>query len=194
MANQDPARLTIQSYLKKIVLHAGLFVMVAGVVALDVTISEAETGAGRANGRLLKVPGAKRKVGASSEFGVRRDPINKRRDFHKGIDISRPSGTHVSPFSEGTVVKAGWLKDYGYTVDILHKDGLKTRYAHLKAVNVFEGQPVRSGQVLGQVGRTGRTTGPNLHFEVMVNGKLVDPRDHLVDASRIVGHQRSEDG
>lgn len=187
MASQGPARLIIQRCLKRIVLHAGLFAMVAGVVALEVTPSKADTGIAKNGERLLKTPAPKRKVGASSGFGVRRDPINKRRDFHKGIDISRPAGTKVLAWSGGTVVKAGWMGDYGHTVDILHPNGVRTRYAHLRAVHVREGEKTRPGQVLGQVGRTGRTTGANLHFEVTVEGKLADPRKHLVDTSQIVG-------
>ena len=194
MAIQGPARLIIQRCLKRIVLHAGLFAMVSGMVALEVTPSKADTGITNDGERLFETPAPKRKVGASSGFGLRRDPINKRRDFHKGIDISRPAGTNVLPLSDGTVVKAGWLKDYGYTVDILHQNGLKTRYAHLRAVHVNEGQHVRAGQVLGQIGRTGRTTGANLHFEVMVGNKLVDPREHLSDASRIVESTKSQGG
>lgn len=186
MASQGPARLIIQRCLKRIVLHVSLFAMVAGVVALEATPGIANTGIARNGERLLKTPALKRKVGASSGFGVRRDPINKRRDFHKGIDISRPAGTKVLAWSGGTVLKAGWMGDYGHTVDILHPNGMKTRYAHLRAVQVREGEQTRPGQVLGQVGRTGRTTGANLHFEVMVKGKLADPRKHLIDTSQIV--------
>lgn len=194
MASQGPARLIIQRCLKRIVLHAGLFAMVAGVVALEVTPSKADPGIAKYGERLLKTPAPKRKVGASSGFGVRRNPINKQRDFHKGIDISRPTGTKVLSWSGGTVVKAGWMGDYGHTVDILHPNGMKTRYAHLRAIFVREGQQTQVGQVLGQVGRTGRTTGANLHFEVMVEGRLVDPRAHLSGAARIVGGPKEQEG
>jgi len=187
MASQGPARLIIERCLKRIVLHAGLFAMVAFGVAFAATASKADTGIARNGEGLLKISTAKRKVGASSGFGVRRDPINKRRDFHKGIDISRPSGTKVLAWSGGTVVKAGWMGDYGHTVDILHPNGVKTRYAHLRAVHVREGEQARPGQVLGQVGRTGRTTGANLHFEVMVGDRQTDPNKYLVSPSQLVG-------
>jgi murein DD-endopeptidase MepM/ murein hydrolase activator NlpD len=186
MASQGPARLIIQRCLKRIVLHAGLLAMVTGVVALEVTPAKADTGMSKNEERHLKAPAPKRKVGASSGFGVRRDPINKRRDFHKGIDISRPAGTKVFAWSDGVVDKAGWMGDYGYAVDVLHSNGVKTRYAHLRAVHVREGQKLLAGQTLGQVGRTGRATGANLHFEIMVDGKVDDPRKHLLNVVRIV--------
>ena len=194
MANQGPARQVIRRCLKRIILNAGLFVMAAGVAALDAAASKADTGMPSDGERLLKAPAPKRKVKASSGFGVRRDPISKRRDFHKGIDISRPAGTEVLAWSGGTVVKAGWMGDYGRTVDILHPNGMKTRYAHLQAVHVREGDQARPGQVLGQVGRSGRTTGANLHFEVMENGRPVDPRKHLTEPAQIVSERDNRDG
>jgi len=186
MASLGPARLIVQRCIKRIVLHAGLCLMVAGIVALESAPGNTDTGIARNGEKRIKTSPPKRKVGASSGFGVRRDPINKRRDFHKGIDISRPAGTKVLAWSGGTVVKAGWMGDYGHTVDILHSNGVRTRYAHLRVVHVREGEQTRPGQVLGQVGRTGRTTGANLHFEVMVEGRLADPRKHLINTSQIV--------
>lgn len=132
-----------------------------------------------------KAPRAKIE-GVSSGFGVRRDPINNRRDFHKGIDIPRPSGTEVLAWSAGIVVKAGWRKGYGKTVDILHADGVTTRYSHLRRILVQEGWQIVAGAVLGQIGRTGRTSGANLHFEVIVDGKTIDPTSYIADASQIV--------
>lgn len=194
MASKGPARRNGQRCIKRIVFHAILLMMVVGSVPLDAAVAIADTGIVRNGEKRLNAPLPKRKAGASSGFGVRRDPINKRRDFHKGIDISRPAGTDVFAWSEGTVVKAGWMRDYGHTIDILHADGVKTRYAHLRAIFVREGQQTQGGQVLGQVGRTGRTTGANLHFEVMVEGKLVDPRKHLPGTTRIVGGPKEQEG
>jgi len=78
------------------------------------------------------------------------------------------------------------VKGYGQTVDILHANGVKSRYAHLRTIFVRKGQKIRGGLVLGQVGRTGRTTGANLHFEIRVKGKLSDPTKIISDSSEIV--------
>lgn len=124
----------------------------------------------------------------SSGFGKRTDPVNKREKFHTGIDISRPTGTEVFAWDDGVVARSGWLRGYGLTVDIVHPNGLKTRYAHLKLAKGRKGQKIRKGQVIGQVGETGRTTGANLHFEVVVAGKRADPLNHLSEDDEIVGH------
>lgn len=127
------------------------------------------------------------KVSVTSGFGKRRDPINRRKRFHTGVDISRPAGTEVFSWQEGVVAHKGWKGKYGLTVDILHENGLVSRYAHLKQAAVVSGQPVAAGQLVGLIGRTGRTTGPNLHFEILVDGKRSDPRKQSVDFSQIVG-------
>jgi murein DD-endopeptidase MepM/ murein hydrolase activator NlpD len=124
----------------------------------------------------------------SSSFGRRIDPINNSVKFHNGIDISRPTGTKVFAWSDGIVTRNGWLRGYGVTVDVTHSDGVKTRYAHLKRTNVRKGQKIDKGQILGQVGETGRTTGSNLHFEVAVAGKRSNPLDHLSEDGKIVGN------
>jgi len=194
MANIGPARPIVSRLANKMFVHAALFMIVAVVVAIKATPGKADPGIARSSERFHKTVPLNRKIGASSGFGLRKDPINKNRDFHKGIDISRPSGTKVFSWSDGTVAKAGWMGDYGYAVDVLHPNGVKTRYAHLRAVQVREGQRLLAGQTLGQVGRTGRTTGANLHFEVMVNGRLVDPRKHLSEAAQIVSRRNNQGG
>lgn len=171
----------------RLLVRAALLAIVVWGGGLDALPCRADTAAGRDAEKSVKSAQAKRKIRASSGFGVRRDPINKRHNYHKGIDVSRPAGTRVLAWSHGIVVKAGWLKGYGRVVDVIHANGVKTRYAHLKTMLVDEGQRVWAGQTLGRVGRSGRTTGANLHFEVMIDDRLVDPRDHLSDASRIVG-------
>lgn len=128
-----------------------------------------------------------RKVSETSGFGKRRDPINKRNRFHKGVDISRPAGTEVFAWREGIVTRKGWMGKYGLTVDIQHENGLVSRYAHLKQAAVVSGQTIEAGKLVGLIGRTGRTTGPNLHFEVLVEGKRSDPRKLPIDFSQIVG-------
>lgn len=124
----------------------------------------------------------------SSGFGKRTDPLNSIRKFHKGIDISRPTGTEVFAWNDGVVARSGWQRGYGLTVDIVHPNGIKTRYAHLKQATIHKGQKVSKGQILGRVGASGRTTGANLHFEVVVAGKLADPLNHLLEDDDIVGN------
>lgn len=111
----------------------------------------------------------------SSAFGPREDPFSHQLKFHKGIDIAAFEGMKVIPALPGRVIYAGYEKGYGKTVLIQHTRGIQTRYGHLGAINVKEGDFISSGGVLGVVGTTGRSTGPHLHFEVMRSGRHVDP-------------------
>ena len=97
--------------------------------------------------------------------------------YHAGIDLVAPLGSTIRAAAAGTVVYAGWYKGYGNMVDIRHDDGLITRYAHLSAYvpELGSGTPVKSGQVIGLVGRTGHATGNHIHFEVRYNGYAVNP-------------------
>lgn len=99
--------------------------------------------------------------------------------FHSGIDIGAGYGAGVGAAAGGSVVSAGWQGNYGKCVLINHGNGLVTRYAHLSQINVSSGQSVSSGQMIGLVGRTGRATGPHLHFEVIVNGSARNPMNYL---------------
>ncbi len=95
---------------------------------------------------------------------------------HTGLDFAQPQGADVYAAKNGTVVEAGWGGAYGNTIVIQHSDGTQTRYAHLSAINVSLGQSVTAGQHIGDVGSTGNSTGPHLHFEVMdANGNFMDP-------------------
>jgi murein DD-endopeptidase MepM/ murein hydrolase activator NlpD len=112
----------------------------------------------------------------SSSFGLRRDPLRRRRtQNHKGIDIRAARNTPVHVAGSGKVVIAGRLRGYGRVIYVDHGDGLETRYAHLQRIGVRVGQSVRAGQVIGQVGSSGRSTGPHLHFEVRDAGAPVAP-------------------
>ncbi len=111
----------------------------------------------------------------SATFGMREDPFGRGRAAHTGIDISADKGQPVYATADGTVQSAGWNGDYGNVVAINHNFGLVTRYAHLSAFSVWPGERVERGQVLGQVGATGRATGPHLHYELLVNGQLTNP-------------------
>jgi len=115
----------------------------------------------------------------SSNFGMRLDPFTHKPRFHKGIDLAAPEGMPVVPALPGTVISAGYENGYGNTVLVEHAGGLRTRYAHLGSINAKAGDAIASDHVLGTVGSTGRSTGPHLHFEVMRNGKQMDPAENL---------------
>lgn len=114
-----------------------------------------------------------------STFGNRVDPFNRRLAFHSGVDFTLPSGSPVRASAGGKVRAAGRWGGYGKRVEIDHGNGLVTRYAHLSSIQVRVGQVVTPGQQIGKVGSTGRSTGPHLHFEVMKNGRFVDPQRFL---------------
>ncbi len=116
----------------------------------------------------------------TSGFGWREDPINKRRKFHSGADLRGKHGTPVLAAGAGTVICAESKNGYGNLVMIDHGNGLTTRYGHLRKFDVKKGAVVAAGQLVGQVGSTGRTTGPHLHFEVRVEGNPVDPTTALL--------------
>lgn len=98
---------------------------------------------------------------------------------HTGLDFGDSVGVKVRAAKNGVVVKAGFDGPYGNSIVIKHADGMKTRYGHLSKILVKKGDRVREGQLIGRVGDTGNTTGPHLHFEVIKNGKLVDPEKYL---------------
>nr|WP_257455874.1 M23 family metallopeptidase [Archangium lipolyticum] len=103
----------------------------------------------------------------------------KGREPHDGIDLAVPAGTPVKTAQEGEVLYAGEQRGYGLIVIIQHSDRLITLYAHNRDLRVKSGQKVRRGQVVATVGESGKTSGPQLHFEVRVDGKPVDPLDYL---------------
>lgn len=115
----------------------------------------------------------------TSAFGRRSAPTRGASSYHKGIDWATPTGTPVYASCGGTVVKAGWGSGYGYVVYINHEDGRQTRYGHLSKVLVSEGQSVQQGDRIALSGNTGISTGPHLHFEILINGTQVNPLDHL---------------
>jgi murein DD-endopeptidase MepM/ murein hydrolase activator NlpD len=113
-------------------------------------------------------------------FGVRGNPFGGGdSEFHPGQDIAAPRGTPVLAPADGRVVEAGWKNGYGQTVILEHGNGLTTRYGHLSKIEVTAGQEVRRGEQLGQVGSTGRSTGPHLHYEVRLGELPVSPRHYL---------------
>ena len=115
----------------------------------------------------------------SSGFGRRKAPTKGASTYHKGIDWATPVGTAVMASSGGTVVKAGWGSGYGYVVYINHADGRQTRYGHLSKVLVSPGQTVSQGQKIALSGNTGVSTGPHVHFEILINNTQVNPLNYL---------------
>lgn len=115
----------------------------------------------------------------SSGFGRRKAPTKGASSYHKGVDWSTPTGTAIFASSGGTVAKAGWGGGYGYVVYINHSDGRQTRYAHLSKVLVKVGQTVKQGERIALSGNTGVSTGPHLHFEMLINGTQVNPLPYL---------------
>jgi murein DD-endopeptidase MepM/ murein hydrolase activator NlpD len=111
----------------------------------------------------------------TSEFGWREDPITGLRTFHSGIDVLATEGAQVASTGAGRVVFAGTQNGYGNTVIVEHANGLSTRYAHLSRILVSADQLVQDGSVVGLAGQTGRATGPHLHYEVLMDGRAVDP-------------------
>jgi len=111
----------------------------------------------------------------SSSFGWRRNPVTGRYAMHEGLDFAAPRGTPIRAASGGVVTEAGRVSGYGKMVEINHGNGLVTRYAHASRLDVKVGDIVEKGQVIANVGTTGRSTGPHLHFEVRMAGHPLNP-------------------
>ena len=116
----------------------------------------------------------------NNEFGFRRNPFGGRAyEFHPGMDIDGERGDLVTASANGTVVKAGYQGGYGNMVEIDHGNGIHTRYGHMSKLEVEAGDTVTRGQLIGEIGSTGRSTGPHLHFELRFNDKPINPRHFL---------------
>jgi murein DD-endopeptidase MepM/ murein hydrolase activator NlpD len=120
----------------------------------------------------------------SSNVGARKDPITGGADYHEGLDISADHGSPVFATADGTIKQAAREGSYGNLVTIDHGYGLETRYGHLSRYHVKQGAKVKRGDVVGYVGSTGRSTGSHLHYEVRVNGRLLNPLQLLLNQRR----------
>jgi murein DD-endopeptidase MepM/ murein hydrolase activator NlpD len=109
-------------------------------------------------------------------YGGRPDPFTGEPAFHQGLDISTDKGQPVYATADGRVETASYTGDYGNLITLRHDFGLTTRYGHLSKFNVKPGDKVRRGDVIAYVGSTGRSTGAHLHYEILANGKLIDPK------------------
>ncbi|ACL71870.1 M23 family metallopeptidase [Thioalkalivibrio sulfidiphilus] len=119
----------------------------------------------------------------SSSYGMRNDPFTGRRVMHRGVDFAGRPGSDVIAVAGGIVTTAGKRNVFGYLVEIDHGNGFVTRYAHNKKLLVETGETVRKGQVIALLGETGRATGPHVHFEVLENGRHINP-SRFIRASR----------
>jgi murein DD-endopeptidase MepM/ murein hydrolase activator NlpD len=117
-------------------------------------------------------------------YGWRRDPFTGMRDFHQGLDLVAPIGTKVVAPADGIVTRVGQSGGFGNSIFVSHGYGIITRYGHLSAYNVKVGQRVKRGDVIGMVGSTGRSTGPHLHYELLVHQRNVDPIKYILEEYR----------
>jgi murein DD-endopeptidase MepM/ murein hydrolase activator NlpD len=117
-------------------------------------------------------------------FGGRSDPFTGEPGFHQGLDISTEKGKPVFATADGSVESAAYTGDYGNLIVLKHAFGLATRYGHLSAFAVKPGQQVKRGDVVGYVGSTGRSTGAHLHYEILANGKLINPLQLLTQPAQ----------
>lgn len=131
----------------------------------------------------LPLPAAKYYI--SSNFGLRKDPMNKRRAFHKGVDLAGWHKTEIFAPADATVRRAGRNGGYGNFIELEHKNGVVTRFGHLNKVNVKKGQVVAKHDVIGLMGSTGRSTSTHLHYEVLIDDKHVNPLKITKALSRV---------
>lgn len=111
----------------------------------------------------------------TSRMGPRTDPVSGGSDYHNGLDIAGDKGQPVYATAAGVVTQAGYQGAFGNLIIVDHGFGLETRYGHLSSFNVKKGAHVKRGEMIGRLGATGRTTGNHLHYEVMANGRLLNP-------------------
>ena len=131
----------------------------------------------------------------SSSFGMRKHPILGYNKMHRGTDFAAPSGTPIMASGSGTVTRARWCGGGGNCVKIKHNSTYETIYAHMKAFakGIKEGKKVKQGQIIGYVGSTGLSTGPHLHYEVLINGKKVNSQKLKLPSGKILkGEARKE--
>jgi murein DD-endopeptidase MepM/ murein hydrolase activator NlpD len=120
----------------------------------------------------------------TSVMGARRDPVSGGDDFHAGLDIAAERGAPVYATAEGIVMESGYHSAYGNLIVLDHGFGIQTRYGHLSELSVAPGKQVKRGDIIGLVGATGRATGPHLHYEVLANGRLLNPLQLLTRKPR----------
>lgn len=158
-------------------------------IALDKKSLEAESARTEQLRKILKTlplraPLVHYEIG--STFGPRIDPFNHRQAFHPGLDLIAPYRTPIYSTAPGVVIFTGVKEGYGKMVEIDHGHGIVTRYAHLHRILVVRGQKIPAHYEIGQLGSTGRSTGPHLHYEVLVDGTALDPEKFLQAGKNVV--------
>tara|TARA_Y100001960_G_scaffold227517_1_gene238368 strand:+ start:1757 stop:2731 length:975 start_codon:yes stop_codon:yes gene_type:complete len=129
----------------------------------------------------------------SSKYGWRTDPFTGNKRWHSGIDIAAGWNAPIVAVNDGVVIHAGYRYGYGTSVEIQHKNGVTTRYAHMNKATVKKGDIVKKDDLLGLMGSSGRSTGPHLHFEVLVDGKKTDPTPY-VKHDRLNAKRKAREG
>ncbi len=171
----------------------GPYVAVGETDMFDAKVRELDEALGaleRARQHAIALPIANPAVGrgVSSTFGVRKDPLLGTPAMHSGMDFRAPTGFPARATAAGTVIQAGWNGGYGRMVEIDHGHGFTTRFAHLSAISVREGEHVERDTVIGKVGSSGRSTGPHLHYEVRRDGKALDPLRFLKVGKKLASY------
>ena len=157
---------------------------------IDFFDPEGETGKRFLNRRPLEGGGTLR-----SRFGYRIHPIFKTRKLHTGVDLAAPTGTPIYAAGDGVIKWYKWQSGYGNKVEIQHVNGYETGYGHMSRYvdGLGVGSQVRQGQLIGYVGSTGQSTGPHLHFEILINGNLVDPLSVKLPKDNVLAAQYREE-
>ena len=133
----------------------------------------------------------KAEVTFTSGYGVRADPFHAGAAMHPGIDLAGAYGTPIYATADGTVIRAGWNSGgYGNLVELDHGRGISTRYGHMSAILVHEGEHVTRGEQIGRMGSTGRSTGNHLHYEVRIDGRPVNPIPFMKSTDYVLAMQK----
>ena len=126
----------------------------------------------------------------TSKFGIRRHPISGKIKGHTGVDLSASIGTPIRAAASGVIVHASYYSGYGRYIKIKHSSAINTAYGHLSRIVVRNGQRVSQGQIIGYTGNSGYSTGPHLHYEVMKNGRFVNPMSFVKqEPQRLTGRK-----
>ncbi len=164
--------LTIQTQLEQSELTEGLVLQAGGTLKT----SQAEL----SPNKIIHINNFPVKAGyISSPYGMRKDPFTGKRTMHRGLDIAARKGTSIYPIGEGKVIFSGRKSGFGNMIEIQHSSTVVSRYSHLEKSLVKKGQLVKTTDIIGRVGNTGRSTGPHLHLEIAFNGKTANPRVYL---------------
>lgn len=116
----------------------------------------------------------------TSVFGRRVHPFTGKPHMHFGLDLAAPLGNSIFATADGVVTTAGYTPGYGFLVAIQHSNKISTLYAHAQKVYVKKGQRIKKGDLIAAVGSSGHSTGPHVHYEIVIDGKKVDPRKYIV--------------